>query len=148
MTDRLTDAELDALGRDSRWDTRYGERAIAELRALRDENAALVAIRDAADRFALAWAGEQAARSAGMPLLGFPVVDAYQSLLILLSDDAALASATVAEHECSEYQASVCCGAGQFPDIEGLCGGCREWTGFECRVCGDATFEQVIGGRA
>lgn len=32
---RLTDAELDALGKDVNWDSRYGERAIEELRELR-----------------------------------------------------------------------------------------------------------------
>ena len=34
----LTDAELDALGKDARWDSLYGERAIKELRARRAEH--------------------------------------------------------------------------------------------------------------
>ncbi len=38
---RLSDAELDALGKDARWDSLYGERAIAELRALREQGADL-----------------------------------------------------------------------------------------------------------
>ncbi len=41
MTERLTNAELNALGRDANWDTRYGERAITELRELRAEVEAL-----------------------------------------------------------------------------------------------------------
>lgn len=43
MAKPLTKAELEALGKDARWDSRYGERAIAELRELREQNAALVA---------------------------------------------------------------------------------------------------------
>lgn len=35
---RLTAAELDALGKDANWDSRYGERAIKELKALREQN--------------------------------------------------------------------------------------------------------------
>ena len=35
MDKPLTDAELNALGKDANWDSRYGERAIAELLALR-----------------------------------------------------------------------------------------------------------------
>lgn len=26
---------------------------------------------------------------------------------------------------------SVCCGAPEYPDVEGMCGQCRDWTGFE-----------------
>ena len=35
ITEHLSDDELEALGKDGNWDTRYGERAIKELRGLR-----------------------------------------------------------------------------------------------------------------
>ena len=41
MTERLTDAELDAIGKDANWDSLYGERAIEELRALRAKEYAM-----------------------------------------------------------------------------------------------------------
>lgn len=33
---------------------------------------------------------------------------------------------------------SQCCGAEAMADVEGMCGACREWTGFDCGVCGVA----------
>ena len=58
MSERLTDADLDALGKDGNWDSRYGERAIAELRELRAEHSECQAIIDSAEAHATAWKAE------------------------------------------------------------------------------------------
>lgn len=38
---------------------------------------------------------------------------------------------------------SLCCGSGEHSDIEGMCGGCNEFTGWECSVCGEEMDDEV-----
>lgn len=48
------------------------------------ENERLRRIHKAADAMAMAYAGEVAARAAGLPVVGFPLLAAYQRLMSLL----------------------------------------------------------------
>lgn len=65
--------------------TRY-QAALTYIDALLADRAQLRAIADAADRMAMAYAGEMAAKSAGVEIVGFPLLDAYQALSVLLMD--------------------------------------------------------------
>ena len=40
-----------------------------------------------------------------------------------------------ANHECAANALSECCGAEMHGDAEGFCGGCNEFSSFECSVC-------------
>lgn len=38
---------------------------------------------------------------------------------------------------------SMCCGSGEHSDIEGMCIGCNEFTGWECSVCEKEISDEV-----
>ena len=40
---------------------------------------------------------------------------------------------------------SGCCGSGEYPEVEGMCGGCREFTGWVCSVCDEDMSKEVYG---
>ena len=44
-----------------------------------------------------------------------------------------------------EEAVSGCCGSDEHPDVSGMCGGCNEFTGWECPECGDEMNEVVYG---
>lgn len=59
------------------------------LKRLENQAAELTAARkvvSAADLMAMAYAGEMASRSAGLELRGFPMLEAYQSLMVALAE--------------------------------------------------------------
>ena len=41
---------------------------------------------------------------------------------------------------------SVCCGAPEHPDVEGMCGACNEWTGFEREEPDDPSHDSRAAG--
>ena len=44
-----------------------------------------------------------------------------------------------------EEAVSGCCGSPEHPDVSGMCGGCNEFTGWECPECGEEMNEVVYG---
>ena len=40
-------------------------------------------------------------------------------------------------------EVSGCCGSGQYPEVNGMCASCREFTGWECSVCGEDMDDEV-----
>ena len=38
---------------------------------------------------------------------------------------------------------SGCCGSGEHSDVDGMCGGCNEFTGWECPVC-EADISDIV----
>jgi hydrogenase maturation factor HypE len=42
---------------------------------------------------------------------------------------------TQTDHECADNALSECCGAEMHGDVSGFCGGCNEFSSFECSVC-------------
>lgn len=89
---RLTDKELDAL-MEAHFKLTKGESCNycydaewpCETYLLATEVRDLQAVRDAADRMAMAYAGEMAAKAAGIDVQGFPLLDAYQAFMVALA---------------------------------------------------------------
>ncbi len=38
---------------------------------------------------------------------------------------------------------SDCCGSEQYPDVDGMCSGCHEFTGWVCSVCDEEMDDEV-----
>ena len=38
---------------------------------------------------------------------------------------------------------SGCCGSGEYPEVDGMCGACREFTGWMCSFCDEDLSDEV-----